>query len=137
MKKIILLSATILLFSFISVQTVFAIGMITQPIVIKDILRGQETFATISLLNSGDTEATYGLKADGQVADWATFYNIEDTNFENPITEVKMPTKEYVNVNVKFKVPEDAPNGEYTGEVVVFLTSSGEAKEDESSVGVS
>jgi len=137
MKKIIFVIATILLFSFISTQSVHAIGMITEPIVVKDILRGQETSATLSLLNSEDKEVTYGLKAEGQVADWADFYSVDDKNFENPITEIKMPAKKYVNVNVKFKVPEDAPNGEYTGEVLVFLTSSGEIKSDESAVSVS
>ncbi len=137
MKKIILLSIIVLLFSFISVQPVFAIGMITEPIIVKDILRGQETSATLSLLNSQDKEVTYGLKAEGQVADWAAFYSADDTNFENPITEIKMPAKKYVNVNVKFKIPEDAPNGEYTGEILVFLAPGGEIKSDESSVSVS
>lgn len=137
MKKTFFLLAAVLVFSFISVQSVLAIGMMTEPIVIKDILRGQETFATLTLLNSENKEVTYGLKAEGQIASWETFYKVDDIKLENPITEIKMPAGKFVDVKVKFSVPKDMPNGKYEGAVLAFLASSGEVKNEEASVSVS
>lgn len=137
MKKIILSITAILLFIFITAQTASAIGMITEPIVVKDILRGQETLVTLSLFNSENKEVAYGLKVQGQIANWATFYKIDDKEFKNPITEFKMPVKDYADVKVKFSVPKDAPNGTYTGEILAFLASSGEIKSQETSTSVS
>lgn len=136
MKKTILFLITILFFSFVFVQTVCAIGMMTKPIVIENVLRGQEVTTALTLRNSDDHEVIYEIKAEGQVADWATFFSADDTNFENPITEVKMPVKEYINVVVKFNIPEDAPNGEYTGELFVSEDLGGKVNSDEASVGV-
>lgn len=137
MKKIIYSALVITFLSFASFQSVSAIGMMTKPIVAKDILRGQEILVTLTLLNSENKEATYGLKAQGKIANWVSFYKIEDKNLKNPITEIKMPIKDFMDVKVKFSVPKDMPNGEYTGEVLAFLASSGEIKNDEASVNVS
>ena len=137
MNKLTIILITIIFLSFISAQTVFAIGQITAPITINDVLRGQEVSTELTLLNSENKELTYGLRAGGQVADWAAFFSADDTNFENPITEIKMPPDQYTNVNVRFKIPDDTPNGEYTGELLVFLASSGELKSEETSVSVS
>ncbi len=137
MKKITFLLTTILFFSFVSVQTALAIGMMTKPIVIENVLRGQDVVATLTLRNSDEREVTYGFKAEGQVADWATFFNIKDKNLENPITEIKMPVKEYIDIVVKFTIPRDTPNGEYTGELFVSEDLGGKVNSDEASVGVS
>src|SRR3989344_4711533 len=88
MKKILFLSLFITFISLCSFQNVFAIGMMTQPIVVKDILRGQETMVTLNLLNSEKKEVTYGLKGEGQVASWVNFYNIEDKDLKTPIKEI-------------------------------------------------
>lgn len=137
MKKLTTILITIIFLSFISTSTVFAIGQITEPIVIKDALRGQEASTMLTLLNSEYKEVKYGLRAEGQIADWASFFSVDDKNFENPITEIEMPSDQYTNVNVRFKIPDDTPNGEYTGELLVFLASSGELKGEETSVNVS
>lgn len=137
MNKSTIILITIIFLSFISAQTVFAIGQITEPIVIKDALRGQEVSTTLTLLNSEYKEVKYGLRAEGQIADWAVFFSADDTNFKNPITEIETPADQYTNVNVRFKIPDDTPNGEYTGELLVFLASSGELKSEEVSVSVS
>ena len=137
MNKLKIILITIIFLSFISAQTVFAIGQITEPIIIKDVLRGQEALTTITLLNSEQKEVKYGLRAEGQIADWAVFFSADDTNFENPITEIKMPADQYTNVNVRFKIPDDTPNGEYAGELLVFLASNRELKSEETSVNVS
>lgn len=111
--------------------------MMTEPIVIKDILRGQESLVTLILLNSEDKEVTYGLKAEGQIAKWVSFYKIDDNNLQNPITEIKMPIKNFADAKIKFSIPKDMPNGKYTGKVLAFLASSGEIQNDQTSVNVS
>jgi len=130
MKKIIFLSVIVLLFSFISFQSILAIGQTTKPIVIKDVLRGQEVSAELQMVNSENKEVIYQLKAEGQIAGWATFYKIEDTNLENPITEINLSANSRVRSIVKFKVPLDASNGKYTGEVAIIEGSPTEKKED-------
>lgn len=136
-KKIILSSVIITLLCLCLFQYVSAIGMMTQPILVKNILRGQDTVTKITLLNSEDKKVTYGLKAEGQIATWATFYKIDDVKLENPIKEIMIPVKGFADVRVKFSVPKDMPNGKYTGQVLAFLTGSGEIKNEEASVNVS
>jgi hypothetical protein len=135
-KTIISISIALLVLTFFSGKAL-GIGMMTEPIVIKDILRGQETIVNLTLLNSESREVVYGLKAEGQISKWVSFYNIEDKNFKSPIQEIKMPSEKFVDVRVKFSVPKDMPNGKYTGSVLAFLASSGEVKNEETSVDVS
>lgn len=137
MKKIIFLSIAVLLFSFISIQLVFAIGQTTKPIVIKDVLRGQEFTAELQMVNSEDKEVVYKLTAEGQIANWASFYETSDKDLKNKITEIKIPAKSRVRAIVKFLIPADAPNGQYSGEVVVMTESSdNEQKEGNASANV-
>ncbi|MDP2741327.1 MAG: hypothetical protein Q8O66_01405 [bacterium] len=137
MKKIIFSAIIVTLLSFTSFQSVLAIGMMTQPIVIKDILRGQEMLIALTLFNSADKEETYGLKAEGQITNWVSFYKTDDKDLKNPITEINMPIKDFFDVKIKFSVPKDMPNGKYTGKILAFLASSGEITNDQTSVDVS
>lgn len=101
-------------------QNVLAIGQLTKPIVIEDVLRGQEVTDTLILFNSEEDEADYGLQAEGEIAQWASFYNIEDQDQENSVTTIKIPAKSSIDATVKFSIPEDTPNGTYQGQVVFF-----------------
>jgi hypothetical protein len=116
--KIFIISA--ILFSLLSLQSALAIGQITEPIDIKDALRGQEVTATLTLLNSGEGQAAFDVKAEGQIAAWASFYKIEDKKLESPVTRLFIPAKSYLDATVKFTVPTDAPNGKYTGVIAVM-----------------
>ena len=106
----------------------FGIGQVTEPIIIKDILRDSEITDTLVLFNSEDKEVVLQLKAEGAIADWASFYGIDDKNLENPITEIQIPEKSRLDVTVKFKIPEDVPNGEYAGEIAI-MTAPAENEE--------
>ena len=131
MKKITYLLIFVLFFSFVSFQSVLAIGQTTKPIVIEDILRGQEFTAELQMVNSEDKEAVYQLKAEGQIASWASFYQESDQNLENPIQEVNISAGSRVRAIVKFQIPEDAPNGKYSGEVLVMTKASDNAGQEE------
>lgn len=137
MKKIIFSALIVILLSLASFQYVFAIGMMTEPIVIENILRGQETSATLTLFNSGEKEVVYGLKAEGQIADWVSFYKNDDKDLQNPITEINMPIGDFLDLKIKFSIPKDMPNGEYTGEILAFLASGVAIQDEQTSVSVS
>ncbi|MCK4454103.1 hypothetical protein KAU51_02030 [Candidatus Parcubacteria bacterium] len=119
MKKIIYLIIILLILSFVLPQITLGIGQLTKPIIIKDVLRGQEVTAILKLFNSGDKEVTYQFKANGDIKEWASFYEIEDKNLENAITEIQIPAESSINAVAKFTVPEDTPNGDYSGEVAI------------------
>jgi len=101
-------------------QNVLAIGQMTQPIIKENVLRGQEVTDILILSNPDSKDEACRLAGEGVIADWASFYKIDDQNLENPITEVLIPAESGLRVFVKFSVPQDAPNGEYTGEVVLY-----------------
>lgn len=119
MTKFIYSTVVVLLLSLGLFQGVSGIGQLTSPIRIQDVLRGQEITEVLILLNSEEKEVAYKLEAEGEIEGWTSFYKIEDKNFENPINEIQLPTKSRVDVAVKFAVPEDVPNGKYTGQAVV------------------
>lgn len=135
-KKIANLLIILIILSFVLPQMVLAIGQMTKPIVLQDVLRGQEVTEVLNLFNSEDKEVTFGLKAEGQIESWASFYQIDDKNLENPITEIQIPPQSRLNAIVKFTVPKDTPNGEYSGEVAIFTLPSKDKKTGEMSVSV-
>ncbi|HRY63523.1 MAG TPA: hypothetical protein P5267_02910, partial [Patescibacteria group bacterium] len=132
MKKITMffLALSLLL---IPLQEIRAIGQITEPIVIKDGLRGQEIVSTLTLLNSEKSQNTIGIVAEGQVASWATFYNKDDKEYKNPITEIAVPAGQYLDVAVLFRIPADTANGVYAGEISVVYNPTQTSSTDESS----
>lgn len=136
MKKIIFFAIFTALLAFTAFQHVFAIGMMTKPIVIKDIRRGQEVLIKLTLLNSENREVMYGLKVEGQITDWVSFYKAEDKNLQNPITEIAMPLKNFLDIQMKFNIPADAPNGKYTGKVLAYLATGEQPKNDDPSANV-
>jgi len=116
-------------------QDVLAIGQMTKEIVIKDVLRGTEITDGVVLLNSENKNIVVELKAGGDIENWTYFYNIEDKSLENPINQIEIPSASYLDVVVKFAVPEDMPNGEYKG-IISVLTIAEENKEDDSNVSL-
>lgn len=132
MKKIIYTLAILLVFSFSFgiFHTVFGIGQITEPIIIEDVLREQKVTATLKILNSGE-EAVYLLETKGDIEEWTKFYEVDDIEFNNPVTEVAVPSGIYLDVIAQFSIPEGTPNGEYSGQVVVATKPADESIEGE------
>lgn len=111
--------ALLLVFSFALCQSVSAIGIIANSIVVENAIRGEEIQGTLKVFNSSKKESSFNLTAEGDVKDWASFYLPKD--LDNPITQVTIASKAYSpEMVVVFKIPEDAPNEEYTGELVVI-----------------
>lgn len=116
-KKTIIITILLAL-GFILPQTVLGIGQMTKPIIIKDALRGQSMESILVLYNTEEKEIVYELTADGNIASWVSFYSIDDP--ENPISEIKVPAKSNIKAIARFTVPNDTPNGEYTGDVAII-----------------
>lgn len=123
-------------FLLILPQASQAIGQITEPIIIQNGLRGQEIVSTLTILNSEKDQNVIGLVAEGQIADWASFYDKNDKDFANRITEISVPAGQYLDVMVLFRVPEDTANGDYEGEVSVVYNPKQASTKDESSSAV-
>jgi len=136
MKKIFFIATILLLAGFIFPKTVLGIGMMTEPIVIKNALRGQETTAVLDLFNSEDKKIVYELKSEGEIAKWASFYRADDTDFKNPITEIQIPAKSSLKAVVKFTIPKDTPNGEYSGKVAIVTAPLKEDKKEKMKVAL-
>lgn len=125
---------TILLSCFLPLK-VLGIAMVTEPIVFKDVLRGTELVDTLTLINSEGRNVTYRILAEGDIADWTTFYKIDDIKLENPITEVFLSPKSKEKVRVKFSIPKDIPNGIYKGKLSI-MTEPTESRKENISVGI-
>jgi hypothetical protein len=137
MKKILFL-ATSLVFSVLlagQALTVFAIGQTTNPIVIKNALRGNEYHQTMIIVNTEKSDAQVNFIASGQIGEWAEFYKLND--FQSLFSEADMKPGEVLKVSVLFKVPLDMPNGEYKGFISAVKQADSAENIGESSATVS
>lgn len=135
-KKYSVIILLILVFGFIwqilETPSAGALGQITEPIVIKSAMRGQSVTAVLTILNSESDKIKVDLKAEGQIAGWASFYDINDKKMANPISQLLLPVKAYQDAVVKFEIPKDAANGVYTGVVAVTTVPETDASKTES-----
>ncbi len=98
---------------------VLAIGQMTEPIVINEVLRGQEFIKEIRLFSSQETVQSYALQAEGDIESWVSFYSQEDTGFETALSQAEVPARGYLTLSAKINVPIDVPNATYLGQIVV------------------
>lgn len=118
MKKIVVFASVILMFLFI-IQIANAVGLSASPthITIVKGIRGQEYDSLVTIQNPNDYEETYLLSVSGEMADWASFYPLE--NKSQRITQILVPAKSPGRVVTVFKIPEDTPNGDYSSTVYI------------------
>ncbi len=131
--RIIIISVGLLL---LPAGAVFAIGQMSQPIVVEDAVRGQEIVETLTLFSSENVAKEFGLSADGDIKTWVKFYEIEDVKFENPIENIVIPEKSNANAKVIITVPDDTPNGIYEGNINLLSKPVENDKTDGSSASV-
>lgn len=135
MKKTIFSALVLTVFSFAFSQNVSASGIISQPIEIKDAMRGQVIEELLSVINSSDSEILFKLGAEGDIADWVSFKKSGD--IEGLISEVTASPKEWARARVFIKVPDDTPNGEYFGQLTALLSAvPKQEQKDNISVGI-
>lgn len=134
-KKILSLKILFLVFCLGLASNVFAIGMITEPIVIENILRGGKISETITVFNPENGEAIYQLGTSGQINGWVEFFEIGKPDIA--VSKVNVPAKKYYDLTAVITIPDSTPNGEYIGEIFVKQEAKEKPKEGESAVSIS
>ncbi|MFH1111475.1 MAG: hypothetical protein V1712_00175 [Patescibacteria group bacterium] len=112
-------------------QSVLAIGQLSKPIVVNNVLRGQAIPETLTLFNSDKEVRDFGLLASGDIAEWSAFYLPED--LATAVTKISVPAEGTAKAAVVITVPDDTPNGRYSGVLsVTYAPESTGAMEDKS-----
>lgn len=91
------------------------LGLSPASITISDAFKGGSYERTITVFNTGDETGNFGLTAEGECAGWISFYK-EDAP-DTPITEIMIPANGKVKVIVKFDIPKDIANADYTSTI--------------------
>ena len=76
-------------------------------------LRGQVIEETAVLFNSEKTDEEFTIAAEGEIAEWVTFYAPD--NRAVPITSVTVQKEGRADVLLLIAIPDDAPNNTYAG----------------------
>lgn len=112
----------------------FAIGQMTQPIVVGNAIKGQVIMQTLKLYGEAQTDKEYGLIAEGDIKNWVKFYDIGDRN--NPITSITIPKGKSIDVEAVITVSSSAANGKYSGILSIVSSAPKNDTSDGSSVSV-
>src|SRR3989344_5342692 len=111
----------------------FAIGQMTQPIVVKNAAKGQVIIETLKLYGEALTDKEFSLIAEGDIKDWVKFYALGDR--ETPITSINIPKGKNADIDAVITVSSSAANGTYAG--TLSLVSSAPKSENTNDSGVS
>ena len=115
-------------------KLVFALGQMTEPIIIENALRGEKIQQEIIAVNSDKEPMVVKFSAEGQIKDWVKFFLLED--MENLIATATIPAQGTLRVIAIFDVPGDAVNAEYRGAISVSSVSGGVVESEESGAAV-
>jgi len=99
-----------------------AAGILSEPINVDNARRGQSHWEELLFMNPSGSALTFNLSAEGAIAKWVSFYNINDT--QTPITQLVVPASSNLGAKIKFTIPDTAKNGKYQGLIVGTTLSS-------------
>ncbi len=117
MMKIIKFFAFILAACLVLPLSASALGQMSEPIDIKDAMRGQQINQEIIVINNEDKKIAVEFTASGQIEGWVKFYKPGD--LKNQVSTTSAEVGKNLNMIAVFSIPNDIPNGEYTGYVSV------------------
>lgn len=112
----------ILIFAFYSAllpEKVYAIGQTTDPIIIRNAVRGNDYQRTMTVINTEKKSSRIGFSADGEVSEWTKFYRTN--KHEAPLEYIDLKAGETYTLDVVFSIPVDTPNGKYKGAISALL----------------
>ena len=104
------------------------LGIAPTSITISDALKGETYTRTLMVFNCDDKNGTFSLSAEGECADWISFY-LAEGNLTIPVTKVAIPAMDNAKIVVKVDIPEDTANGNYTPTVYAQSIPKGEIAE--------
>ncbi len=123
--------ATILFFP----QAAFGIGQTTDPIILKDALRGSTFQKEVIVVNTEKESFLIDIKEEGDIAGWVKFFKMDD--LKNPINAVYLKAGERINLFAQITIPIDIQNGKYSGFISVIQKPKSEVASEGSSSSVS
>jgi hypothetical protein len=91
------------------------LGIAPTDLKITNALRGAEYERMVWVYNPGEDEINVTLGADGEAADWVSFYHTSDPS--TSINSMSIPGEDNVGVLVKFNIPADAAAGSYSATI--------------------
>ena len=119
MKKIqpknLILTITALIILCSTACADIGLGMSPASMTISDALKEGSYTRTITVFNTGDEAGTFTLTAAGECSEWISFYEGSDST--TPLTEVEIPAGGRARILVRFEIPEDTANADYTGTI--------------------
>lgn len=95
-----------------TVNADIGLGISPASITISDAFKGGTYERTITVFNGGDETGNFVLMVEGECTDWISFYK-EDML----IREITIPGKDKTKVLVKFDIPHEIPNDDYTSTI--------------------
>lgn len=101
-----------------------AIGLMSKPVEINNALRGQTVKEELKISNSNKKRSSFALLAEGDIKEWVRFFY---NQVETRELEIDGESKEIVEVEIK--LPNNLPNGEYSGSLVVEYNPQGTTSE--------
>ena len=126
----------IVVFSILSlcstVNAGIGLGIAPASITISDALKGGTYERTLTVFNTGNESENFGLTAEGECAGWISFYKESEPEPDTLIMEITIPGKDKARIIVKFDIPTDIANADYTS--TIYAQSIPEEKEAEGAV---
>lgn len=116
-KKMIILSFLLILILRISNVSAFGLGVAPSEIEIPNALKGQTYERTMGIYNTESYSGIFIINATETGSDWIKFY--KEDNPDMPLTNISIPGGKSVELLVKFTIPQDATNGNYSPVIYV------------------
>lgn len=135
MRRII---ALIMLIFLVKSASAIGIGMGPSEITLDNAIKGTEYERSITIFNTGSEATNFSLSSTGSISSWMRFYDVEDTDKE--ISTIYIPGQGKDSIIVRFLVPDDVANGNYTGSLNVKSipeTAKGEGTGQQLIIGAS
>ena len=98
-----------------AVNAAVGLGLSPASITVSDAFKGGTYERTLAVFNTGNDTGSFGLTAEGECADWISFYKQGEP--DTPITEITISGKDKARIIVKFDIPEDIANANYAGTI--------------------
>lgn len=94
---------------------VFALGQMSEPIVVDNAMRGEKIEKEMIIVNSDDFEVEVELAAEGDIAGWVNFYQIDNIN--QTINTAFVPSEGRLKLLAVINIPSDAQSKLYSGAI--------------------
>ena len=91
------------------------LGISPASITISDAFKGGTYERSITIFNTGDEPGNFILTAEGECSGWIFYYDEDEP--ETLINEITIAGKDKTKILVKFDIPEDIANGDYTSTI--------------------